>query len=198
MPRQETVAFNTPHIALIGMMGVGKTTIGRRLANHLGREFFDSDEEIESASGRTVSGYFQDHGVEEFRAGEKRVIARLVNPDIVKTPIVLATGGGAFTHKPTRDILLTHGLTIWLKGDLEVILERVSRNDKRPLLQVDNPRAKLEELIEQRHPIYAQAHIHVPIAKGPHSRTVNRVIRAINRYHSSPRQPSICPRQPSI
>lgn len=191
MPRQDTVAFNTPHIALIGMMGVGKTTVGRRLANYLGREFFDSDEEIESASGRTVSGYFHDHGEEAFRAGEKRVISRLVNPDIIKTPIVLATGGGAFTHEPTRNILLSHGLTIWLKGDLEVILERISRNDKRPLLQVENPRAKVEELIEQRHPLYALAHIHVPIAKGPHIRTVNRVIRAINRYQSKPRQPTV-------
>lgn len=190
MPRQDKVAYNTPHIALIGMMGVGKTTIGRRLAKRLGREFYDSDDEIETASGRTVSGYFRDHGVDAFRDGEKRVISRLVNPETAKASIVLATGGGAFTHEPTRDILLSHSLTVWLQGDIEVLLERVSRNDKRPMLQVEDPRAKLEELIEQRHPLYGLAHIHVPIAKGPHIRTVNRVIRAINRHQSKPRQSS--------
>lgn len=184
MPRQDKVAFNTPHIALIGMMGVGKTTIGRRLAKRLGRDFYDSDEEIEIASGRTVSGYFNDHGESEFRAGEKRVISRLVGTETGMSSIVLATGGGAFTNEATRDILKANALTIWLRGDIDVILERVKRNDKRPLLQVDDPRAKLEELVEQRDPLYALAHIHVPIAKGPHIRTVNRVIRAINRYQS--------------
>jgi len=185
MPRQDKVAFSTPHIALIGMMGVGKTTIGRRLAKRLGREFYDSDDEIETASGRTVSGYFHDHGEAEFRAGEKRVISRLVGSEIVKPSIVLATGGGAFTHEPTRNILLSHSLTIWLQGDIDVILERVSRNDKRPLLQVEDPRAKLEELFKARDPIYGLAQIHVPIAKGPHIRTVNRVIRAISRHQSN-------------
>ncbi len=190
MPRQDKVAFNTPHIALIGMMGVGKTTIGRRLAKRLGRDFFDSDEEIEIASGRTVSGYFNDHGEDAFRAGEKRVISRLVETGADNTSIVLATGGGAFTHELTRDILRANSLTIWLKGDIDVILERVKRNDKRPLLQVEDPRAKLEELVEQRDPLYALAHIHVPIAKGPHIRTVNRVIRAINRYQSRTHKPA--------
>lgn len=191
MPRQDKVAFNTPHIALIGMMGVGKTTIGRRLAKRLGRDFYDSDEEIEIASGRTVSGYFNDHGETEFRAGEKRVISRLVETEAGMASIVLATGGGAFTHEATRNILKSNALTVWLKGDIDVILERVSRNDKRPLIQVENPRAKLGELVEQRDPLYAQAHIHVPIAKGPHIRTVNRVIRAINRYQSKTSKHSV-------
>ncbi len=183
MPGQEK-AFDAPTIALIGMMGVGKTTIGRRLAKRLGRKFFDSDDEIETASGRTVSGYFRDHGEADFREGEKRVILRLVKPDIVKSPIILATGGGAFTHESTRNILLENSLTIWLKSDIDTIMDRVSRNNKRPLLEVDDPREKVRELIEARHPIYALAHLHVPIAKGPHIRTVNRVIRAVNRYQA--------------
>jgi len=188
MPREEKAVSDTPHIALIGMMGVGKTTIGRRLAKRLSREFFDSDEEIEAASGRTVSGYFRDHGEAEFREGEKRVIARLVKPEIVKQPIVLATGGGAFTHNPTREILLENSLTIWLKGDIDTIMERVSRNNKRPLLQVTDPRAKVQELIDARHPLYAKAHLHIPIARGPHIRTVNRILRAIQRRESQSRK----------
>ena len=188
MPREEKAVSDTPHIALIGMMGVGKTTIGRRLAKRLSREFFDSDEEIEAASGRTVSGYFRDHGEAEFREGEKRVITRLVKPEIVKHPIVLATGGGAFTHDPTREILLENSLTIWLKGDIDTIMERVSRNNKRPLLQVADPRAKVQELIDARHPLYAKAHLHIPIARGPHIRTVNRILRAIQRRESQSRK----------
>ncbi len=183
MPRQDTASY-TPHIALIGMMGVGKTTVGRRLAKRLDREFYDSDDEIETASGRTVSGYFRDHGEADFREGEKRVISRLIVPEINKGPIVLATGGGAFTYEATRTVLLENSLTIWLKGDIDTIMDRVSRNDKRPLLQVEDPRAKVRELIETRHPIYAKAHLHVPIAKGPHIRTVNRIIRAINKYQA--------------
>ncbi|RKQ69565.1 shikimate kinase [Litorimonas taeanensis] len=190
MPRQKIAVSDAPNIALIGMMGVGKTTIGRRLARRLSREFFDSDHEIEKASGRTVAGYFRDHGEAQFREGEKRVINRLVDPDIKKASIILATGGGAFTHEETREILNTHCLTVWLKGDLDTLFERVSRNNKRPLLQVENPRAKLQELIEARHPIYAQAHIHVPIAKGPHIRTVNRVIKAIQKYQETNKKPS--------
>jgi len=188
MPREEKAVSDTPHIALIGMMGVGKTTIGRRLAKRLSREFFDSDEEIEAASGRTVSGYFRDHGEAEFREGEKRVITRLVKPEIVKQPIVLATGGGAFTHNTTREILLENSLTIWLKGDIDTIMERVSRNNKRPLLQVADPRAKVQELIDARHPLYAKAHLHIPIARGPHIRTVNRILRAIQRRESQSRK----------
>lgn len=188
MPRKDKAVSHAPHIALIGMMGVGKTTIGRRLAKRLAREFFDSDEEIESASGRTVSGYFRDHGESEFREGEKRVITRLITPGIVKHPIVLATGGGAFTHLPTQDILIANSLTIWLKGDIDTIMERVSRNNNRPLLQVADPRAKVQELIETRHPIYAKAHLHIPIAKGPHIRTVNRILRAIQRHQAETRK----------
>ncbi len=166
-------------IALVGLMGVGKTTVGRRLAKRLGRAFDDSDDAIEQASGRTVAGYFRDHGEADFRDGEYRVIKRLLG----ETPsIILATGGGAFIHPPTRDLLREQALVIWLKGDLDTLVERVSRNNKRPLLRGVDKRAKMRELMEARHPIYAQAHLKVKIARGPHLRTVNRVMRALKVY----------------
>ena len=173
--------ITTRPIALVGLMGVGKTTVGRRLARKLGRKFYDSDDEIEMASGRTVAGYFRDHGEAEFRNGERRVIERLLDG----TPIILATGGGAFIPDVTRDILKKKALTVWLKGDFNTIMERVSRNrEKRPLLRVDDPRAKMRELMDIRYPIYAKAHITVHIARGPHIRTVNKVIRAIKAHES--------------
>jgi len=166
-------------IALVGLMGVGKTTVGRRLAQRLGREFDDSDDAIERASGRTVAGYFRDHGEADFRDGELRVIKRLLGQT---PPIVLATGGGAFIHAPTRKILQEQAIVVWLKGDLDTLVERVSRNDKRPLLQGVDVRAKMQELMEVRHPIYAQAHMKVKIARGPHLRTVNRILRVLKSY----------------
>ena len=172
---------NTRPIALVGLMGVGKTTVGRRLAKRLGRGFDDSDDAIEEASGRTVAGYFRDHGEQAFREGELRVIKRLLEAE---KPLVIATGGGAFIHPETRAILLEKATVVWLKGDFETLMERVSRNNKRPLLQVEDPRAKMRELMEARHPIYAKAHIKVKIAKGPHLRTVNRVIRAIKSHEA--------------
>lgn len=182
MLRHDLGSYDVPTIALVGIMGVGKTTVGRRLAKRLGREFFDSDEEIEAASGRSVAGYFRDHGEKDFREGEKRVIQRLVAPETKSPPIILATGGGAFTHEVTRNILNESALTVWLKGDIETLVERVMRNDKRPLLQVEDPRAKMVELLDKRSPLYAQAHVHVKIAKGPHMRTVNRVLRQIQKH----------------
>jgi shikimate kinase len=167
-------------IALVGLMGVGKTTIGRRLAKRLERPFYDSDDEIELASGRTVAGYFRDHGEADFRNGERRVIERLLDKDA----IILSTGGGAFIHPPTRDALQERAVTIWLKGDFETIMTRVSRKDTRPLLKVADPRAKMRELMEERNPIYAKADVHVDIAGGPHLRTVNRVMKAL-RCHAA-------------
>lgn len=174
----ENRAICTRPIALVGLMGVGKTTVGRRLAKKLELPFYDSDDEIEHASGRTVAGYFRDHGEKAFREGEKRVITRLLDG----RPIVLATGGGAFIPEDTREVLLENAVTVWLKGDFETIMERVSRKDTRPLLQVADPRARMKELMDVRYPIYAKAHITVPIASGPHHRTVNKVIRALNKY----------------
>ena len=172
-------------IALVGLMGVGKTTVGRRLAKRLSREFDDSDDAIEQASGRTVAGYFRDHGEADFRDGEYRVIKRLLTEE---PPLILATGGGAFIHPPTRKLLQEQAVVIWLKGDLETLVERVSRNDKRPLLRGVDKREKMRELMEARHPIYAQAHLKVKIARGPHLRTVNRVMRALKSYEEPIRE----------
>ena len=122
--------LRTRPIALVGMMGVGKTTVGRRLAKRLGLDFLDSDEEIEKASGRTIKDYFRDHGEAEFRKGERRVIRRLLSSQ----PIILATGGGAFIPEPTRKVLRNKALTVWLKADSAIIYERVRRKNTRPLL----------------------------------------------------------------
>jgi len=181
MPRDNIRADSPRPIALVGLMGVGKTTIGNRLAKRLDRKFFDSDDEIERASGRSVAGYFRDYGEAAFRDGETRVITRLLEQD----NIILATGGGAFINDTTREVLKQKALTIWLHGDFETLMERVSRNDKRPLLQVEDPRAKMRELMNTRNPIYAKAHIHVKIARGPHIRTVNRVLKAMRAHNKA-------------
>lgn len=174
------IPFRQRPIALVGLMGVGKTTVGRRLARKLDRAFFDSDEEIEKASGRTVAGYFRDHGEAAFRNGERRVIERLLEqPDLV-----LATGGGAFIHPTTHEVLRARALVVWLQGDFETIMERVSRKNTRPLLHVPDPRAKMRELMAEREPIYARAHVTVSVGKGAHARTVGRVERAIAKYLS--------------
>ena len=159
-------------------MGVGKTTVGRRLARAMERSFVDSDEEIERASGRTVAGYFRDHGEAEFRAGELRVVRRLLEDK----DQVIATGGGAFIHPETHEALKARALTVWLRGDFETIMTRVSKKDTRPLLKVADPRARMRELMEERTPIYAQAHITVDVSRGPHARTVAKVQRAVARF----------------
>lgn len=171
-------AENARPIALVGLMGVGKTTVGRRLAKRLSLPFYDSDDEIEAASGRTVAGYFRDHGETAFREGERRVIARILNG----TPVILATGGGAFIPDATRDILKTQAVTVWLRGDFETIMERVSRKDTRPLLKVADPRGRMRELMDERYPIYAKADITVDIKRGPHIRTVIAVEKALKLY----------------
>jgi shikimate kinase len=170
--------INKRSIALVGLMGVGKTTIGRRLAKRLDLPFYDSDDEIEQASGRTVKGYFKDHGEDAFRDGERRVIERLLTDG----PLILSTGGGAFIPEDTRKILKEKSLTIWLEADHETLMDRVMRKKTRPLLDVPDPAAKMRELIEERYPIYAQAHIKVPASTGTHMQTVERVLAALREY----------------
>lgn len=168
----------TPAIVLVGMMGVGKTSVGRRLAPRLGLAFRDADEEIERAAGMSVAELFERHGEESFRKGETQVIDRLLSGP----PIVLATGGGAMTIEATRHIIKERALSIWLRADLDVIVERATRRDTRPLLKNGDPRATLERLMMERAPFYAQADIAVDSAPGPHGRTVERIARAVQTH----------------
>lgn len=162
-------------IVLVGLMGVGKSTVGRRLANRLKLPFADADHEIEAAAGMTVTEIFDRFGEPYFRDGERRVIARLMDGK----PKVIATGGGAFVNESTRALILDQATAVWLHADTSVLAERVQRRDTRPLLRGRDPKAVLAELAAKRDPIYAKAHIHVPSHKGPHETTVAAILNAL-------------------
>ncbi len=162
-------------IALVGLMGVGKSTVGRRLAGVLGMPFRDADTEIERAAGCTVGELFTRRGEAEFRDGERRVIARLLD----EPPHVLATGGGAFMNADTRALMKQRALTVWLKADLDTLVDRVRRKDTRPLLRDKDPRVVLSELMLVRDPIYAGADIAIDAMEGPHERTVQAILKAM-------------------
>jgi shikimate kinase len=162
-------------IVLVGLMGAGKTKIGRRLAARLNLPFFDSDTEIEAAAGEIIEEIFRHRGEAAFRDGERRVIARLLEQPVH----VLATGGGAFMDPATRAAITRCGVSVWLRADLDVLHARVSRRSNRPLLQHDNPRAVLAELIERRYPVYAEADIAIDSGEGPPEVTTTRVIAAL-------------------
>jgi len=164
-------------IVLVGLMGAGKTKIGRRLAVRLNLPFFDSDEEIEAAAGETIEEIFANRGEAVFRDGERRVIARLLGGPVH----VLATGGGAFMDPATRRIIAARGVSVWLRADLDVLFARVSRRSNRPLLKTPNPRAVLAELIERRYPIYAEADVTIDSGDGPPDATAGRTIAALAR-----------------
>lgn len=164
-------------IALVGMMGVGKSTIGRKLADSLGMSFVDSDEEIERAAGLSVQEIFDRHGELEFRRGERRVIERLLGGP----PIVLATGGGAYMDAGTRELMKARAVTVWLKTDLDVLWKRVSRRETRPLLKRDNPRQVLADLDAARAPVYALADIVVKTGDGPASEAVEAIHEALRQ-----------------
>lgn len=162
-------------IVLVGMMGAGKTTVGRRLAAKLNRLFLDSDEEIEKAAHMTIPEIFEQRGEAEFRAGEARVIARVLkDPDII-----LATGGGAFVSEETRALVNAEAISIWLKAEADILFERVSRRSNRPLLKTANPRQTLEKLIAERYPIYADAHVTVLSRDVPQDVVAADVIEAV-------------------
>ena len=161
---------------LVGLMGVGKSTVGRRLAQRLGLPFVDADSEIESAAGMSIADIFDAFGEAYFRDGERRVIARLLDG----SPKVIATGGGAFVNDDTRALILDTALAIWLDAPLDVLVERVRRRDTRPLLRNRDPAAVLEDLARVRNPIYAQAPIRVPSDHTPHDVTVKAILEALN------------------
>jgi shikimate kinase len=162
-------------IVLVGLMGAGKSKVGRRLALRLGLPFSDSDPEIEAAAGETIEEIFANRGEQVFRDGERRVIARLLAQPVH----VLATGGGAFMDPMTRSLIGRRGVSLWLRADLDTLVARVLRRNDRPLLKRGNPREILAELIERRHPTYAEADLTVDSGAGSPEVTVNRVIAAL-------------------
>ena len=165
-------------VVLVGMMGVGKSSVGKRLAAALGYAFTDADEEIEQAAQMPISEIFDRFGEAHFRDGERRVIGRLLD-----TPHqVLATGGGAFVQPATRAMILDKGIAVWLDSDVDTIVERVGRNDKRPLLRGGNVRETVARLHAERAPAYALAPIKVMSTRGPHADTVNRVLEELGKW----------------
>jgi shikimate kinase len=171
-------ALRKKTIALVGLMGVGKSSIGRRLAAALDLPFRDADDEIETAAGRSISEIFAERGEAEFREGERRVIARLLD----EPPMVLATGGGAFVNADTRALIKQKAVSIWLKADVDVLVRRVGRKDTRPLLKGRDPRAVLGALARERGPAYAEADLCVETGDTPHSVALERVLTALGQH----------------
>jgi shikimate kinase len=166
-------------IVLIGMMGVGKSSIGRRLGARLGVPFVDADAEIEKAAGMSIADIFARHGEAAFRSGEARVIARLLNSG----PQVLATGGGAVMNATTRALIKEKGVSIWLSAELDLLLRRITkRKAERPMLHTDDPAATLRELLAEREPVYAQADITVQSRDVPHDAIVTEIIEALRGF----------------
>lgn len=170
---------NGKTIALIGLMGAGKSSVGRRLADTIGLPFSDSDDEIEAVSGLSISDIFSLHGEEEFRRVEQKVIERL----ITGPQRILATGGGAFMNETTRSLLKGHAVTVWLRADLETLWKRVSRRDTRPLLRTEDPKGVLRNLLEKRTPTYSEADLIVDSRDGPHMNAVRDIISAIKERY---------------
>ena len=162
-------------IVLVGLMGCGKSSVGKRLAARLGLPFMDADEEIERAAAKSINEIFADHGEQHFRDGERRVISRLLDSG----PMVLATGGGAYMHPATRAKIHESGISVWLRADLPVLMRRVSKRDTRPLLRTGNPEATMRNLIETRYPVYAEADLTVESRDEAHEVIVTEIIHRI-------------------
>jgi shikimate kinase len=166
-------------VVLVGMMGVGKTSIGRRLATRLGIAFVDADGEIEKAAGMSIPDIFARHGEAAFRDGEARVIARLLETG----PQVLATGGGAFMNKGTRAAIKAKGVSVFLAAEFEVLMRRIAkRKNERPMLQTDDPAQTLRQLLAQREPVYALADVTVQSREEPHEAIVGEIVAALARF----------------
>ena len=165
-------------IVLVGLMGAGKTSVGRRLAEKLGIPFVDADHEIERAAGKTIKDIFAEHGEPYFREGERRVIQRLIGNGAQ----VLATGGGAYMNDETRARIQEHGISVWLKASLPLLMKRVSKRQDRPLLQAEDPEGVMRGLMETRYPVYALADVTVESRDVQHGQMVNDVIRALAQW----------------
>jgi shikimate kinase len=178
MTDSEAIPLHQRTIALVGLMGVGKSTVGRRLARRLGLPFADGDIEIEAAAGMTVSDIFASLGEGEFRAGEARVMRRLLEGP----RLVLATGGGAMLNLETRGLMKTQAVTVWMRADLETIAQRVKRRDTRPLLRGRDPLEALSTLAEARYPVYGEADVTVDVAGGAHAQAVDAIVKALEAH----------------
>jgi shikimate kinase len=167
-------------VVLVGLMGVGKSTVGRRLAKRLGLSFVDSDSAIEDAAGCTAAEVFERYGEQDFRDGERRLVRRLMDGEIR----VIATGGGAFVDARTRQLLNERAITVWLDAPVDVLAQRTARRDTRPLLKNGDPKGTLERLAKERRPSYAEAHIHVKSGDGAHRDVVEAIIQALEEHLS--------------
>jgi shikimate kinase len=165
-------------IVLVGLMGAGKSSVGRRLAIRLGLPFVDADNEIETAAGMTIAEIFEMHGEAYFRSGEERVVARILDSG----PKVLATGGGAYMREATRKMIAERGISVWLKAEFDVLMKRVRRRADRPLLKNDNPEAVMRTLMDERYPVYAEADLTVMSADIAHEAVVDQVVAALAGY----------------
>lgn len=178
-PYPETPTATAPWrrrpVVLIGLMGVGKSTIGRRLAKEVNLPFIDADEEIEHAAGCSIADIFSMHGEPIFRDLEQRVIARI----LAEEPVIMATGGGAWMQEKVRQVIQQRATSVWLRADLDVLVERVSKRHHRPLLEKGDKRAIMAKLMDERYPIYAQADLTIDSNQGPHERVVQLVIEAL-------------------
>jgi shikimate kinase len=168
-------ALGARSIVMVGLMGCGKSAVGRRLANRLGLPFTDADEEIEKAAGKSIEDIFAEHGEPYFREGERKVLARLLRSG----PQVLATGGGAFMNPETREAIADAGISIWLKADLPLLVRRVSKRNNRPLLKAGDPETVMRKLMEVRYPVYATAEITVESRDVPHEVIVAEILRRL-------------------
>ena len=171
-------ALGSRTIVLVGLMGAGKSSIGRRLAHRLGLPFVDADTEIEKAADLTIPEIFEKHGEPYFRAGEVRVVARILESG----PQVLATGGGAYMNPETRTRIRERGISLWLKAELDVLMKRVKRRGDRPLLKADDPQAVLKRLMDERYPVYAEADLTVVSREASHEEVVDDVLAALAEH----------------
>ncbi len=177
-PRSEAAARLGRSVVLVGLMGAGKSSVGRLLAERLALPFLDADTEIERAAGASIEEIFAHEGEAIFRSGERRVIARL----LAGPPAVIATGGGAFMDEATRVAIRERGISIWLKADLDTLVERTARRNGRPLLKQGNPREILARLIDQRYPVYAEADLVVETGADPAEAVTERIIAALEAH----------------